>query len=477
MKRKALALMTVGTLLAGLLTGCGDSASTNVPDSQSEPVTEPTTEATTEMTTETPSPATTEEGKNFGDYVYQDLEDAEISFFNFSVENKELYEKEIAAYMAVHPNIKVNLDLVGGDVDARTALKAKISSGDAPNIICLEGASDLATFGYLLDDLSDQPWVEHVFPSSLKECTVDGKVVALPAEIVSYGLLYNKGIFEACGIDGDTLRTYDDIDAAFATVQEAINNGDIKEQYPDLEAVVSLPAKEWWVLGNHSANAALGMEFGSSLEAYDADTLDFTYADAYKDYIDLMVKYSPDADNPSALVAADYDSAMGGSFCIEKTAVIQMGQWVQPVIAEINPELLGQIGVLPIPLKGVDENNICYGIGSLRVVNKDASDAERAASKDFLNWLFMSDEGKAFSSSNTSIPMDNYEDFQVANEISRACDVYARSEDIIALIFGSCPDGWNNFHAAGIQSYIAGDKTWDEVIDEAKAEWSKLRKK
>lgn len=168
MKRKTLALMMVGTLLSGLLTGCGDSAGTNVSDSQSEPAAEPAADAATETTT----PAATEEGKNFGDYVYQELEDAEISFFNFSVENKELYEKEIAAYMAVHPNIKVTLDLVGGGVDARTALKAKISSGDAPNIICLEGASDLATFGYLLDDLSDQPWIEHVFPSSLKECTV-----------------------------------------------------------------------------------------------------------------------------------------------------------------------------------------------------------------------------------------------------------------------------------------------------------------
>lgn len=37
MKRKTLALMMVGTLLSGLLTGCGDSAGTNVSDSQSEP--------------------------------------------------------------------------------------------------------------------------------------------------------------------------------------------------------------------------------------------------------------------------------------------------------------------------------------------------------------------------------------------------------------------------------------------------------
>ena len=37
-----------------------------------------------------------------------------------------------------------------------------------------------------------------------------------------------------------------------------------------------------------------------------------------------------------------------------------MGQWVAPVIDEIDPELRENIGVLPMPLKGVDEDNICY---------------------------------------------------------------------------------------------------------------------
>ena len=37
------------------------------------------------------------EGKSSGDYEYQELEDAEITYYNYSVEGKELYEKEIAA--------------------------------------------------------------------------------------------------------------------------------------------------------------------------------------------------------------------------------------------------------------------------------------------------------------------------------------------------------------------------------------------
>ena len=87
------------------------------------------------------------EEQSSGDYEYQELEDAEITYFNYSVEGKELYEKEIAAYNEIHPNVKINLELVGGGTDWRSTLKAEISSGQAPDLVVMEGASDFATFG------------------------------------------------------------------------------------------------------------------------------------------------------------------------------------------------------------------------------------------------------------------------------------------------------------------------------------------
>ena len=418
-----------------------------------------------------------QEAGDLGDYVFQELEDAEITYFNFSIEGKELYEQEIAAYNEIHPNIKIDLNLVGGGTDWRSTLKAQISSGEAPDIIMVEGSADFDTFGDLLEDLSDQPWVEHIYPNSIEDCKVDGKVVGLPGGVVCYGMLYNKAVFEACGIDGSTLNSYEAIDAAFATVKEAIESGELAEQFPNLEAVVSVPGAEKWVIGQHAGNAAMAMELKSANEAFKAETFDFTYADQMKDYIDLMVKYSPNADNPATLVAVDYDSAMGGSFCIEKTAVIQMGQWVQPVISEIDPTLLDKIGVLPIPMKGVDEDNICYGIASYMIVNKNASEANKAAAKDFMNWLYMSDTGKGFVTSNIGVPMDNFDEFPSANVISQACESFAKSGNTTTLVFSATPDGWLDLLGAGVQSYISGDKEWSQVVEEAKANWSELRKK
>lgn len=112
------------------------------------------------------------EEQSSGDYEYQELEDAEITYFNYSVEGKELYEKEIAAYNEIHPNVKINLELVGGGTDWRSTLKAEISSGQAPDLVVMEGASDFATFGDMIEDLSDQPWVEHIYENNIDDCKV-----------------------------------------------------------------------------------------------------------------------------------------------------------------------------------------------------------------------------------------------------------------------------------------------------------------
>ena len=166
---------------------------------------------------------------------------------------------------------------------------------------------------------------------------------------------------------------------------------------------------------------------------------------------------------------------MKWSFCVEKTAVIQMGQWVQPIIAEVNPDLLDNLGVLPIPVKGADEDNINYDVGAFLVVTNTGTEAQQAASKDFLNWMLMSDEGKKLVTTTFAIPMDNYDDYPVSNQISQLCESYAQSGNTTPLVQGSYPSGWSDLLGAGVQGYISGTETWDQVISDAKEQWSSLR--
>lgn len=415
--------------------------------------------------------------ENLGDYEVKELEDTSFTFFQFSVEIHDNLQTLIDAYNEVHPNVKINLQSEGGGSDWKTSLKAKIAGGEEPAIIALEGPSDFEDFSDYLSDLSDQPWVEHIFENIVPDVTVDGKIIAAPSAIVNYGLLYNKKIFEAAGIDASTLTSYDTIDAAFAELQQKIEAGELSEEFPVLEAVCELPAKETWVTGNHGSNIALGQEFSSALEAYNADELEFTYADGFKDYIDLQVKYSKYADDPSALNAVDYATVLGGGFAIERIAVLQMGQWVIPEIEAISPELLDSIGVLPMPLKGGKEDTTCYGTAAYYIVNEHADDAQKEAAKDFLNYMFMSDEGKdiGINIMNNNLPFDNYEDYPVQNPVAIEGNEDAEAGKTTPLVFSGYPSGWYDKLGADIQSYLGGSLSWDEVIENAKANWAELR--
>lgn len=416
-------------------------------------------------------------GEMNGDYEIRELEDAELTMYQYSVENHDNYQKLIDKYNEIHPNVKINLESVGGGADWRGSLKAKIAGGEEPTLILLEGPSDFADFSSLLSDLGDEPWVEHMFENSRSEVTMDGKIIACPAQIVDYGLLYNKRIFEAAGIDVSTLTSYDAIDAAFADLKEKIDNGELSEQFPLLEAVCELPAKETWVLVTHGSNIALGNEFASANEAYNADSVEFKYADAFKDYLDLMIKYTTNAENPAALNAVDYATALGAGLAIERVAVIQMGQWIIPELEAVDPELAKEVGLLPMPLKGVREDTVCYGGASYFIVNKNSDENQVAAAKDFLNYMIMSDDGKdmCVNVMNYNLPFDNLDGYPVQNVIAADGNRYAEEGRITPIVSGGFPSGWQDTFGPGVQSYIAGTQTWEETIEQAKAAWADLR--
>lgn len=69
----------------------------------------------------------------------------------------------------------------------------------------------------------------------------------------------------------------------------------------------------------------------------------------------------------------------------------------------------------------------------------------------------------------------NYAEYPSGNPISAACETYAQSGNTFSLVFGGYPDGWMDLLGAGIQSYIAGDKEWAEVVEQAKTSWTEMR--
>ena len=442
--KKAISTILTAAMVAGMMTGCGSAGGS----------------------TDTQEAA----GNSAGD------DQVVIDVFQNKNEISDALQAAIDTYEEKNPNVKINLETVGGS-DYASSLKAKMLGNDPVEIFTLGGPDDIASYQEYLEPLTDQEWVSHVTAGGVDNVTVDGEVYGLPLAIEGYGLIYNKKIFEAAGIDASTLTTYDAIDKAFADLQKQIDEGKLAEEFPVLEAVEEYAAKESWIVGLHTNNVALSQEFKSAANAFNSKTVAYTYGDQLKDLIDLETKYTSSKDNLSLLNSVDYSTQVGGGLAIERVAVVQQGNWISSEVSNVSEDVLDNLGILPIPLKGVVEDSIAVGVSNYWCVNSKSSDAEKKAAKDFLNWLYQSDEGKEIVVNNLGfIPaFDNYDNVSISDPLSAEVKRYVDAGKTIPWVFSGQPSGWDSKVAANIQNYLAGSMTWDEVIAQNISDWESMR--
>lgn len=404
-----------------------------------------------------------------------------IDIFQYKVEIVEPLQEAIEAYTTLHPNVSIALETVGGGDDIGTALKAKFQSGSGPVIYNIGGPSDVELYEDKLEDLSDQPWVKHAIEGTLTNATKDGKVYGLPYATEGFGLVYNKEIFQDAGVDLSTLNSFEGIESAFALVQQKIDSGELKEKYPLLEAVCEVPGKEAWVWGDHAANLPLGAAFGyDTFKAYEADTLDFgEYGQGYKEYIDLQIRYSKYKEDPSKSLAVDYATQVSGGLALERVACTQQGNWIYGDLAKIDESVAQKMAFMPAPLKGTAEDSIYILVPMYWCVNSNATDEQKKVAKDFLNWLYQSDEGKQIIVEDFGFipPFDNYDGMEPEDPLAQSILQYADEGKVLGCVFKGFPDGWStNVMGAKVQGYIGGTLTWEQALQQAADSWAESRK-
>lgn len=404
-----------------------------------------------------------------------------VSILQYKVEIVDQLNAAIQAYKAVKPNVTIQLETVGGGDDIGPTLKAKLQAGQLPTIYNIGGPSDVEIYQDYLEDLSDQPWVETANEGVLAGASRDGKVYGMPYAIEALGLVYNREIFEDAGVDVSTMNSFEGMEAAFKKVQEGIDNGSLKEKYPALEAVVEVPGAEMWVWGDHASNVALAPEYNyDAYEAYQSKRPEWKYGDAYKDYIDLQLRYSKWADNGAGSLSVDYATSVEGGLALERVACIQQGNWIYNQVATIDGEVANKLDFAPIPIKGVKEDSIFTLIPMYWCINSQAGEAEKTAAKEFLNWLYQSEEGKDIVVNQFHfIPaFSNYGDLYPGDSLAQSIKKYVEEDKTMSVVFKGTPDGWaTNVMGARVQGYLQGNLSWEDVLKQAADEWEKSRTK
>ena len=401
-----------------------------------------------------------------------------VSVFDHKIEADSGLKKAAAAYEKAHPNVKVNIESCGGSTDYASVLEARLIA-DPPCIFNYAGVGELPTLQDQLVDLSGENWVKKCKPSVLESAKgSDGKIYGMPMLIEGYGYLINREIFESAGVDIDSMNTFEGQKKGFDKLKEAIDSGKLKQKYPQLNAVMSVPGKEAWVLGDHMLQAILNKDFKSSAEAFKAKTLPFSGADVYKQLVDFQVSYTSDAKKLSNLNAIDYKASVDSGFLLEKSACIQQGTWIIPVVKEQSKDMLSKLDFIPynLPDGSTDGKYIAFP-GQFWVINKKVSEKQIQASKDFLKWLYESEEGKKITTEDCGFisPFDNaMADDNVLNQ--KILKAYSSGNFIPGDLSLAGPPTWSKeIVGASIQKYLAGLCKWEDVVKEAKDKWASLR--
>lgn len=405
-------------------------------------------------------------------------EDVTIDIYQVKVEIVPALEKVIDIYEAENPHVKINLETVGGGGDYDGTLMVKMNSSDQPDIVTLGGPQAIKDWEDSLVDLSDEPWVEHAAEGVLDSGMRNGKLYGLPTGVEGYGLVYNKRIFEKAGIDASKLTDFTSIEEAVKKLDQMIQAGELAEDFPNLEAVFEYPAKETWVVGEHSLNPYITAELGDAVETLDVASIEFKFADAYKKILDLQTSYTSSGEDRSKLLAVDYSTQLGSGLAVERVAMIQQGNWISPEVSNVDPELLEDLGMLPLPVVGAEEDCISMGIPFYWCVNKNSDEATQKAAKEFLNWLYQSDEGKELVVNDLMMipPFTNYEGLEAKDALSKEVQRYVNDGKAIAWTLRSWPANWGmGTVGANVQQYLSGTMTWDQVVADSIEKWEQER--
>lgn len=397
-----------------------------------------------------------------------------VDIYQYKVECKDALEDAVKEYEKTHKDVKINVDTVGGGSDYSAQLKTKFSSGQEPAIYCIGGTQDAIDYKDSLEDLSNEKWVDQAYEGTLDSVTIDGKVYGMPFAQEGYGLIYNKNIFEEAGIKADEITTY-------AKLEEAVKTLDSKKSELGIDSVFVLPASEKWVTGLHLSNVAFSNEFESAKDAYEAKTIEFKYSDSLKKLLDLQAKYGYKPDNTvSSINSVDYSTQVEKQFGLGKAAIIQQGNWIYGTLEGLDEDIAKNVGILPIPLEGVVEDSIPVGVPYYWAVNSKKDDKVKKAAKEFLSWLYTSDEGKEriVNDFNFIPALSGYDGdkLQPKDPLAKEVKRYVEDEKTMPWVFMGYPAGWGeNELGASFQKYFSGESTWDEVVDEAKSTWEKDR--
>lgn len=380
MKKRVLAAVVAAAMTAGLVTGCGGSSDSG------------TQAAATQAAGET------EGAKNDETKAAAASSDEEITLrmsWWGGDERNEATLQVIEQFEALHPNVTIEAEY-GGNDGYHDKLATQLASGTAPDIVQVDPEifpTYVNTGDYFLDykdynvDLSN---FEEAYISVPINGNYDGKQLGLPTGISGAGIMVNKELADAIGLDFSKTYSWEDL----------IDMGKKVREYDD--SMYLLCANKEYIVNLIVFNYAKQL-IGDTVFNPETKALNMT-EDQLKEVFDYVKRLYDEEVVPPASYQAAYSGDnlqsdtnwIGGKYVAALTYISTID-----VMVAANPEAEYIMSELPI-LDGAAEAGWASNTPQVFAITSTCEHPEMAA--EFMDYFFNNDEALATLGATRSVP-------------------------------------------------------------------------
>jgi raffinose/stachyose/melibiose transport system substrate-binding protein len=387
-------------------------------------------------------------------------------------------QQAVDQYAAANPGVRFSVQTVAGDSNYSVALRARMLSGDRVDIFQVLHRGDVLELAPHLADLSGLDWVREAVPGTLDAVTVGNRIYGIPYSVEGLGLIVNGDIFEKANIYLGNIPTIAAMEEVFLKLQTMINDGDLGDILPELEAVTEFAAQDRDYLGSAVADVLLTDAYASPLEAYAADYLELPLSDNVKEFVRIMALYST-CTSWAQLNDVTQNRQIEAGIAAGRVAVILQNAEVYRRIVAADPAMGEKLRLLPIPL-GTDEaprSAVYTGVPAYWVVNAAASDSAKDASLRFLTWLYQSDSGTAlYAGRFGAISPYRAAAKDTGNPLHSQILRQLENGNTLPMLHTFAPSGWGEtILAQNLRGYLAKELTWEDMLQANKEAWHEER--
>lgn len=121
-----------------------------------------------------------------------------IKILQYAPEMTEAMHDMAREYHKQFPNVSLEFTIL--QTDYIPVLKARLNSGDVPDVFMTGAYNENYVYKDYWYDLTNEPFMKNVEPAALRGVTYNGKISGFPLIIQAYSFIYNKKVFVEAGI-------------------------------------------------------------------------------------------------------------------------------------------------------------------------------------------------------------------------------------------------------------------------------------